>query len=39
MGNDVIVNKIETIERCLNRIIEKNLKDFKDYIYCINKLL
>lgn len=31
MGNDVIINKIETIE--------KNLKDFKDYIYCINRLL
>lgn len=34
MGNDVIVNKIETIERCLNRISEvydgrpENLNDY-----------
>lgn len=36
MGSDVILNKIETIERCIN---ENHLKDFNDYIYCINKLL
>lgn len=34
MGNDIILNKVEIIERCINRIVEvydnnpKNLKDF-----------
>ena len=44
MGRDVILNKIEAIERCINlkvvqTIIEKHLKDFQEYIYQINKLL
>ncbi|MDR3596614.1 type VII toxin-antitoxin system HepT family RNase toxin [Clostridium sp.] len=34
MGNDVIINKIETIERCINRIKEvydNNPDNLKDY--------
>lgn len=34
MGNDVILNKIETIERCINRIKEvydNNLDNLNDY--------
>lgn len=34
MGNDVIFNKIETIERCINRIksvYDNNLDNLNDY--------
>ena len=34
MGNDVILNKIETIERCINRINEvydNNPENLNDY--------
>jgi len=34
MGNDVILNKIETIERCINRIIsvyDNNPDNLDDY--------
>lgn len=34
MGNDVILNKIETIERCINRIIsvyDNNPDNLNDY--------
>ena len=44
MDYDVIYYKIETIERCINRIkivkeiIEKHTNDFKEFIFQINKL-
>ena len=43
--NNVILNKIETIERCINRINivyennPENLKDFYDYIDAVKQYL